>query len=192
MMTPHEELMSGDQIPEHTNWHVITGAPCSGKTAVIEVLAQQGYRTVPEFARYYIENRLACGETLETIKADALAFESHILLEKIRREKELSADELNFLDRAVPDSIAYFELEGLDPSLPLQQARLVRYRSVFLFERVILEKDAVRTEDEPTAARLEALLEQSYMRLGYNLIRVPVMPVPCRAEFILERVLSGA
>jgi predicted ATPase len=191
MMTPHEELMSGDRIPESTNWHVITGAPCSGKTAVIEVLAQQGYRIVPEFARDYIESRLACGETLDAIKADALAFESHILLGKIRLEKQLNADQLYFMDRAVPDSIAYFELEGLDPTHPLLQARVVRYKSVFLFERVILEKDAVRTEDELTAARLEALLEKSYMRLGYDPIRVPVMPVPRRAEFILERVQGG-
>jgi predicted ATPase len=183
--------MSGDQIPEPTNWHVITGAPCSGKTAVIEALSGQGYRIVPEFARSYIESRLACGDTLDAIKADALAFESHILLGKIDLERQLPADQLYFMDRAVPDSIAYFELEGLDPTHPLQQARVVRYKSVFLFERLTLEKDAVRTENERTAARLEALLVQSYVRLGYTLIRVPVMPVPHRAAFILGHVRGG-
>jgi hypothetical protein len=73
--------------PIPTNWHVITGAPCSGKTAVIEALARQGYRIVPEIARSYIESRLACGATLNAIKADALAFESHILLGKIAHRR---------------------------------------------------------------------------------------------------------
>jgi len=32
----------------HTNWFVITGAPSSGKTKVIEHLAQRGYRVQHE------------------------------------------------------------------------------------------------------------------------------------------------
>ena len=31
-----------------TNWHVITGAPCSGKTTLIDQLADKGFHTVPE------------------------------------------------------------------------------------------------------------------------------------------------
>ncbi|MHC4071894.1 MAG: AAA family ATPase, partial [Planctomycetota bacterium] len=27
-----------------TNWHVITGAPCSGKTTLIDQLADKGFR----------------------------------------------------------------------------------------------------------------------------------------------------
>jgi predicted ATPase len=38
-----------------TNWHVITGAPSSGKTTLIDQLAAKGFRTVPEGARLYIE-----------------------------------------------------------------------------------------------------------------------------------------
>ena len=38
-----------------TNWHVITGAPCCGKTTLIDQLANQGFQTVPEGARRYIE-----------------------------------------------------------------------------------------------------------------------------------------
>ena len=85
----------------------------------------------------------------------------------------------------------FFPVYIFSPTHPLQQARVVRYKSVFLFERLTLEKDAVRTENERTAARLEALLVQSYVRLGYTLIRVPVMPVPHRAAFILGHVGGG-
>ena len=31
-----------------TNWHVITGAPCSGKTTVIRELERRGYSVVHE------------------------------------------------------------------------------------------------------------------------------------------------
>ena len=40
-----------------TNWHVITGAPCCGKTTLIDQLADKGFQTVPETARQYIEER---------------------------------------------------------------------------------------------------------------------------------------
>jgi len=37
-----------------TNWHVITGGPCSGKSTLIDQLANHGFQTVPESARLYI------------------------------------------------------------------------------------------------------------------------------------------
>ena len=36
---------------QQTNWHVITGAPCSGKTGVIRELGQLGHLVVHEVAR---------------------------------------------------------------------------------------------------------------------------------------------
>lgn len=48
-------------IGVRTNWHVITGAPCSGKTTLIDLLTDKGFRTVPETARQCFENELARG-----------------------------------------------------------------------------------------------------------------------------------
>lgn len=47
-----------------TKWNVISGAPCSGKTTLIEQFESKGYRTVPETARQFIENQIARGKTL--------------------------------------------------------------------------------------------------------------------------------
>jgi predicted ATPase len=63
-----------------TKWSVITGAPCSGKTAVIRVLEQQGHKVVHEVARAYIDNELKKGKALTEIKADEWLFERHILM----------------------------------------------------------------------------------------------------------------
>jgi len=171
-----------------TNWHVITGAPCSGKTTVIYALEKVGYRVVHEVARAYIDHEIKKGKTIHQIKADILAFERHILYEKIEIEASLPEHETIFLDRAVPDSIAYFKLKGLDSLEPIEKSHAVRYQKIFLFQRLGFEKDAVRSEDDKMADRLNDLLKKSYQMLGYEIIQVPLLAVEKRVDFILKHL----
>jgi predicted ATPase len=171
-----------------TAWVVITGAPCAGKTAVIRELARRGYPTVPEIAREIIDAQLRAGVPPEAVRADAHGFENRVFEAKLAAEAELPADRLAFLDRALPDSIAYFILEGLDPRRPREMSRRVRYRRVFLFDRLAVERDGVRIEDDRTAAAIEALILAAYRELGYDPERVPVLPVAERADRILAAI----
>ena len=171
-----------------TKWSVITGAPCSGKTAVIHMLERRGYKVVPEVARAYIDSELMKGKTLSEIKAEEWAFERHILMEKVRIESTLGKDEIIFFDRGVPDSIAYYKLNGLDPAEPFRKSGEVRYQKIFLFERLRFSTDPVRSENEKTAQRLGRLIEESYQSLGYDIIHVPLLSVEARTEFVLERL----
>ena len=181
--------MTFDDTHRHlSRWSVITGAPCSGKTAVIHMLERRGYKVVHEVARAYIDNELMKGKTLPEIKADEWAFERHILMEKVRIESTLNRDEIIFFDRGVPDSIAYYRLNGLDSTEPFQKSGEVRYQNVFLFERLRFLADPVRSEDERTACRLNRLIEESYQSLGYDIIHVPLLSVEERTEFVLERL----
>jgi predicted ATPase len=173
---------------QQTNWHVITGAPCSGKTAVIQELERLGYPVVHEVARAYIDERLQHGETLARIKSDILSFERYILYKKIEIEQSLQKEKIVFLDRAVPDSIGYYILEGLDPYDPIQKSRLRRYKTIFFFDRIPLEKDPVRSEDDKIATRVDRLLKEGYQMLGYEMIFVPLMGVRDRANYILSHV----
>jgi predicted ATPase len=168
-----------------TRWCVITGAPCSGKTAVINELARRGFRVVPEAARSFIEVELNKGRCLAEIKSDSARFEGHIFRIKLGIEARLPAHEQLFLDRALPDSIAYYRLEGLDPAEPRRYSRRVRYSRVFLFEPIEFTNDPIRSENTETAARIERLLEESYTELGYTIARVPLMPVTARTDFVL-------
>lgn len=171
-----------------TRWCVITGPPCSGKTAVISELARRGFRVLAEAARSFIDSELNKGRSLAEIKSDPAQFEGHIFRTKLGTEARLPADERVFLDRALPDSIAYYRLEGLDPAEPRRYSLRVRYSRVFLFEPIEFTKDPVRSEDAETAARIERLIEEAYSELNYAIVRVPLMPVAQRADFVLAHV----
>jgi predicted ATPase len=170
---------------QQTNWCVITGAPCSGKTSVINQLYEQGYRTAPEVARHYI-NRLLHHE--ELIPPNLLELQQDILHLKCQREEKLSPDKLIFFDRGIPDSLAYYQLKGFDISEVQTHCQQHRYKQVFLFERLPLKRDNVREEDEATARQLDSLIREAYLSVGYELILVPVMPIAERTQFVLSHL----
>jgi len=171
-----------------TNWCVITGAPSSGKTSVIKELAHRGFAIQGEVARELIELGISQGRTLEAIRRDAAALQKGILEVALAREMALDLNTLIFMDRGLPDSIAYFKLAGLDGMEATAISYLFRYRAVFIFDRLPIIKDDVRTESEILADKIDKMLEENYRAVGYTPVRVPVMPVPARANFILEQL----
>jgi predicted ATPase len=177
-----------ERLMQETNWYVITGAPSSGKTTVIRALEQLGYPVVHEVARNYIDEELKKGKNIGQIKADILSFERHILYKKLEIETSLPKDEPVFLDRAIPDSIGYYILEGLSPDEPIRKSKQTRYKKIFLFERLRFEKDDVRSENDKIAAKLNGILKESYQMLGYAIITVPLLSVDDRVDFILKRL----
>jgi len=50
-----------------TNWHVITGTVSSGKSTLIDQLADRGFQTVPETGRLCFERKMAKGRTIDEI-----------------------------------------------------------------------------------------------------------------------------
>ncbi|MBW2566841.1 MAG: ATP-binding protein [Deltaproteobacteria bacterium] len=171
-----------------TNWYVVTGAPSSGKTTLVRELEKLGYRVVHEVARAHIEQQMARGQTLEEVRADKKSFENSILNAKIAIEAKLSKDEVIILDRAIPDSIAYFEVAGLDTKGAIVKSPRNRYKKVFLLDRLPYQADHARIEDIQTAVSLDQGLEQSYRMLGYDVIRVAVMPIEDRTKLILKEI----
>jgi predicted ATPase len=171
-----------------TNWYVVTGAPSSGKTALVRELEKLGYRVIHEVARGYIERQMEQGRTLEEIRADKRSFEEWILHAKIAIEAVLPKDHVIIFDRAVPDSIAYFEVAGLDAAEAIGKSHRNRYKKVFLLDRLPYEVDHARIEDSQIAARLHQSLEQSYKMVGYQVTRIGVMPLQDRLELVLKEM----
>lgn len=174
-----------------TNWVVITGAPSSGKTSVIDALANLGHAVQGEVARAVIERHLKTGKPLAEVRRDAAGLQREMLGEKVALEASMDPAAPVFMDRGMPDSITYYREAGIDTEPAVEASRIFRYRAVFVFDRLPLVQDDVRSEDDATASRLDLELEEDYRALGYDPVRVPVMPVAERVDFILK-VLAGA
>jgi len=173
-----------------TNWYVLTGAACSGKTTLINMLAERGYQTGIEMARVFIDEELSKGRTIEEIMYDPTS-EDHIDNLQISLENTLRPEDVAFLDRALPDSLTFRRFQGLDPNKILANCFLHRYRKVFLLDRLPLQLDGNRVADEQFASYLDEWLERDYSDLGYAVVRVPVVPPKERLEYILKRVAEN-
>jgi predicted ATPase len=173
-----------------TNWHVITGAACSGKTTLIDQLADKGFHTAPEVARQYIEKELAKGRMLDEIRQDRATFTCQVYDMMVESERVLRAGKVTFLDRALPDGFAFYRFAGMNPNEILPDCFQNRYASVFLLNRLPYHQDGVRAADDTTADYFDEWTERDYSSLGYKVIRVPVLSLAERLGFVLEK-LSG-
>lgn len=174
-----------------TKWHVITGAPSSGKSTLIEQLANQGYQTVPESARLYIQRAMAKGQEIHPFHTDPASLQRNIKDMQLRVEAGLRARELLFLDGAVPGSLAFYRVFGLDPNEILPDCFQHRYASVFMLAPLPFRTDEERVEEVFAITDfLDEWHTRDYNALGYRIVRVPVLPPEERLAFILGKLFG--
>jgi predicted ATPase len=171
-----------------TNWQVITGGPCSGKTTMIDQLADKGFQTVPETARLYMEKEIAKGRTVHEIRENVDAFERSLIKIQLKFERALRTTDIAFLDRGLPDGLTYCRVAGMDPNEILSECFHHRYENIFVLERLPIQQDGIRIEDEAIAGLLEEWLVRDYSALGYGVVMVPVLSLKDRLEFVLDKV----
>jgi predicted ATPase len=171
-----------------TNWHIITGAPCCGKTTLIHQLAEEGYQTLPEMARVYFDLEKAKGRTIPEILADLVSTQHSIAGLQLSFEDELDPEETVFLDRGLPDCLAWHRNAGMDPNELLPDCFRHRYASVFILDLLPYVGDGAREYDTAEVDYLDRQLANDYRALGYAVVRVPVLPPPERLAFVLENL----
>lgn len=176
-------------MPEDTRWYVITGGPGSGKTTTVNILKARGYRTTIEHARHYIDTMRVAGKNTEEIRSNQLAFQRGVLDMQLKQEKMLPRNEVVFLDRALPDALAYYRFQDLPEDEALRLAlRDASYKKIFILDPLPLIRDYARTEDEAAQKKIQALLTEVYEALRFPVIHVPVLPPEERADFILKHL----
>jgi predicted ATPase len=171
------------------NWYVVTGGPSSGKTTLMEVLKSRGFNTIKETARYHIENKLAKGISLENIRKEEKKFQEAVFRQKKIIHDSLSTDAVTFFDRGYHDTIAYLNYYEFKVSKFISEVcKNNTYKKVFVLDMLPYEKDEARIESIEIANGLHNALMQAYKDYGHETIKVPVLSVGARADFILDRI----
>jgi predicted ATPase len=169
---------------------VLTGGPSSGKSTLIQALAAQGLSHMPEAGRAIIQDQVAIGGTALPW-ADRLGFAELMLTWEMRSHraaKELPGPVL--FDRGVPDVLGYLRLAGLEVPRHVERAgRTFRYhRRVFIAPPwpEIFTQDAERKQSIEEAEATYRAMVEAYSALGYDLVPLPLAPVPERVRFVRQ------
>jgi predicted ATPase len=194
--TPQHDFRTTELDPDllstpfrvQTNWHVITGTVSSGKSTLIDQLADRGFQTVPETGRLCVEREMAKGRTINEIRENMAAISIAIKDMQLEIEHGLRANDVLFLDRAVPGSLAWYRTSGLNPNEILLECFHHRYASVFILDPLPFQENGARDGYADKAGYLDEWLARDYSALGYSVVRVPVLSLQERLAFVLERL----
>jgi predicted ATPase len=182
-----EKFVSTTHAPN--NWYVITGGPSSGKTTTVNLLRERGYITTMEHARHFIDTQRLKGRTIEEVRNDQRQFQLGVLSMQIAQEKEISPNVQVFLDRAIPDALAYYRFLNLSlDDILIEALRTVNYKKVFIMDCLPLKNDYARRENVEGQKKIHLLITEIYESLPFPVVHVPVLPAEERVDFILKNL----
>jgi predicted ATPase len=172
---------------------VLTGAPGSGKSAILDALAS-AVACVPEPAREVLADERARGGAATPEQNPAL-FVRRLLERSIEKHAAATASgRTTLFDRGVPDCIAYAEVLGVDPAASVAASMVHRYRPRVLvlepWEQIYSTDDERRMSFADTIPFHEAIV-RAYERSGYELIAVARGSIAARAAAVRAFVRAG-
>jgi predicted ATPase len=177
-------MMPGDR--SESKLFILTGAPGSGKTAILGRLDHE-FRCVDEPAREVLAEQRAIGGS-GTWDRDASPF-VHLLLQR-SIEKHATARRSGgtvVFDRGIPDCIVYAVRAGTDPTPSLEAIDAYRYQPHVLFLEPwsdIYETDEERIMSFDDTVSFSRELRDVYQGSGYTLVDVPRDSIDERAMFV--------
>jgi len=178
-----ERLTPGSPLP--TKWIVITGAPSSGKTTTMELLAERGFIVSPDSTRALIARVVQEGRDAEEFRF-ADDFQPRVLDAMLTAENLLDPKQRTALEYALPCNVAFHRTEGLQLTPGLAEAtQRFQYGAVFILDPLEWENDDERVEDPEYQRLVHQHLFEVYRELGYDPIAIPRRSPNERVELIL-------
>ena len=165
--------------------YVITGAPSSGKTTLVDGLSGVGYSVFHESARIYIENCIGLGRDIDE---SSIQFQLDIMNLQLSREMQIPKSRVTFLDRGIPDSFAYLRLLGVDLDDVLAKTGLPDYTKVFFLEQLPIVSDGIRVTDKVVVESIGRNIFDIYAGLGYDVVTVPMFAGDDIESSVSERI----
>ncbi|MEP5253769.1 MAG: ATP-binding protein [Winogradskyella arenosi] len=169
---------------------VIAGGPGTGKTTLINELKQRQFVCYDEISRQVTLQ--ARKEGIEQLfLTEPLLFSEKLLEGRAQQfiDADKETDSLVFLDRGLPDVIAYMDYIGDSyPDHFVTTCEAHKYNAIFVLApwQDIFTSDSERYESFEEAIEIHNHLLQTYKRFGYQLIDVPFGSVDARVDFILD------
>jgi len=175
--------------PENKHY-VITGAPSTGKSSVINELRKMNFVCYEEIAREIIkENQENNHNVFPWVNMREF---SDMVYYRMKNRAEQQSDDLCFLDRSVVDLIGYMAFANEKAPINYAEfAKSSRYaKKVFIMPlwASIYTNDQERKESIEEAKTIDYNLRKSYKNLGFELIDVPMLTIKERAKFILTEI----
>lgn len=173
---------------------VITGGPGTGKTSIISELLQRNFICLEEISRQVTLEAQKKGIE-QLFLTEPLLF-SDMLLEGRKKqfvEASSNSERLTFLDRGIPDIVAYMDYLGTNyPKRFIEACKNHSYDYVFILApwQQIYVSDNERYENFDQAVKIHDHLINTYTMYGYDLHDVPFGSVDSRTDFILNIVDS--
>lgn len=172
--------------------YVLTGAPGTGKTAVVAALSGV-VATVLEPARLVIaEHAAATGEP--TLDGRPELFVERLIDRSLSDFDAVPDGRATLFDRGAPDCAAYAAAFGLDPEPVLERVAAARYDTpVFVAPpwEAIYTTDELRHATFDQVVAFDAHVRWAYERLEYETIDLPRASPEDRATFIVARIDAG-
>ncbi len=171
---------------------VIIGGPGTGKTTIIEGLLAKGFCCYPEISREVTLE--AKNQGIEQLFLENPLLFSELLLEGRKKQfhnAQKEPHDIVFLDRGIPDVLAYMHYIGDSyPAFFDQACRDHIYTKIFLLPpwEDIYISDNERYENFEQAKLIYNHLTETYQKYGYDLIEVPKGTVEDRISFILNQL----
>lgn len=171
---------------------VIIGGPGSGKTSIINELITKGFCCYPEISREVTLKAKADGIE-QLFLTNPILFSEMLLEGRIQQFKNAQNEnhEVVFIDRGIPDVLAYMKFIGDDYPENFELACKENiYSKIFVlppWEEIYIS-DNERYESYEQAQEIHNHLVETYQSYGYNLIEIPKETVENRVLHILEKL----
>lgn len=175
-------------MTKNNSAYIITGAPGTGKSTIVEFLESLGLPVFEEIARKVIAQEVKKGtDALPWIDVEQFSL---IVLDEMLAQKEAHLNlNKSFLDRGIPDIIGYLNHGNIIPD-PIFEQHLseFNYNKKVFFTPVweeIYKNDSERIETLEQAHKISDALFSTYENLGFEMIVVPKVSIQERVKFIL-------
>ena len=171
--------------------YIISGAPGTGKTTIINALKKKDHYCAEEISRELIAEQLAIGGNILPWK-DQISFENQIANRRYKQYLDSPENCICFFDRSSIDCIAYLNSNKLKATSQINQIikNCIFNKTVFytpIWEE-IYKNDRERQESFNQSIKIDKHLKDSYIKFGYVLIEIPKLSVEERVKFILAQI----